>query len=165
LQALKLGGESIVQPVGLQLLQLALYRRETEVAWRTAKLLAERFSRRAGNRNNYAYLSLLLNRDAKEATQAAEKAVKIGPKNPAFQSTLALARLRANRWEEALELMGRRDVAGLTPGERAIKAAIFLGLDRKPDAVSMAQGLRSEMMLPEEWNLLGSLAVEAKSKP
>ena len=107
----------------------------------------------------------MLNRDAKEATQAAEKAVKIGPKNPAFQSTLALARLRANRWEEALELMGRRDVAGLTPGERAIKAAIFLGLERKPDAVSMAQGLRSEMMLPEEWNLLGSLAVEAKSKP
>ncbi len=165
LQALRSRGDSIGQSVGLQLLQLALHRRETEVAWRTAKLLAERFSRRAGNRNNYAYLSLLLNREVQTATLAAEEAIKIGPRNTAFLSTLALARLRAGRWAEARELMERRGEVGLTPGERATNAAIFLALGREADAVLASKGLRPEMMLPEEWNLLGSLAVEASPKP
>jgi len=165
LQALESGGEGIGQPVGLQLLQLALHRRETEVAWRTAKLLAERFSRRSGNQNNYAYLSLLLNREVPAATQAAEEAVKVGPRNTAFLSTLALARFRAGRLKEALELMERRGTNGLTPGERSAKAAIFLGLERKADAVSVVRGLRPEMMLPEEWSLLGEVAVGAPPTP
>ncbi|MFP6901177.1 MAG: hypothetical protein VCA36_09550 [Opitutales bacterium] len=158
LQALDAGGEGIVQPVGLQLLQLALHRRETEVAWRTAKLLAERAPRRAGNRNNYAYLSLLLNREVAAATLAAEEAVKVGPRNTAFLSTLALARFREGHLDEAREIMERRGELGLTPGEKATKAAIFLALDRKVDAAETARGLRAEMMLPEEWELLGELA-------
>ncbi|MGE4551085.1 MAG: hypothetical protein AAEJ57_06820, partial [Opitutales bacterium] len=162
LQALDAGGEDILQPVGLQLLQLALHRRETEVAWQTAKLLAERSPRRTGNRNNYAYLSLLLNREVPAATLDAEEAVKVGPRNTAFLSTLALARLRGGQLDEAREIMERRGELGLTPGEKATKVAILLALERKEDAVEAARGLRAEMMLPEEWKLLGEMAMEAK---
>jgi hypothetical protein len=165
LQALETGGESIDQSVGLQLLQLALYQRKTKIAWRTSKMLAERFTRRVGNRNNFAYLSLLLNREVEAANRIAEESLRIGPLNTAFLSTLALGRLRMGRWEEARELMERRGDLGLTPGERATKAAIFLALGRHADAISAAQGLRHDMMLPEEWALLEPMAAKLRPKP
>ncbi|MBL62250.1 MAG: hypothetical protein CMI30_02470 [Opitutae bacterium] len=159
LQALVAGGEEIGQSVGLQLLQMALHRRETEVAWRIAKFLTERYPRRNGNRNNYSYLALLLDRDVAQATDSAEKVVKLVPGNSAFLSTLALARLKAGRLEEAFELMKRRGNRGLTFGERSTKVAILVGLDREEEARKIAQGLRPEMMLPEEWSLLGDFVI------
>ena len=155
LRALESGGENIVQPIGLQLLQLALHRRETEVAWRTAKLLVEKSPRRLGNRNNYAYLSLLLNRGVEEASAAIEEAVKLAPLNSAFLGTMALARLREGRFDEALAVMERLGEQGLTPGEQATKVAILLAMGHQADAIAAARVLRSHMMLPEEWSLLG----------
>ena len=134
---------------------MALHRRETEVAWRIAKFLTERYPRRRGNRNNYAYLSLLLDRDVAQATESVEEVVKLVPRNTAFLSTLALARLKAGRLKDAIELMERRGDRGLTFGERSTKVAILVGLAREEEARKVAQGLRPEMMLPEEWSLLG----------
>jgi len=85
--------------------------------------------------------------------------VKLVPGNSAFLSTLALARLKAGRLEEAFELMKRRGNRGLTFGERSTKVAILVGLDREEEARKIAQGLRPEMMLPEEWSLLGDFVI------
>ena len=106
-----------------------------------------------------------MNREVEAAIKVSEEALKMAPSNTAFLSTLALARLRADRWEEARELMERRGELGLTPGERATKASIFLALERKEDAALAAQGLQPHMMLPEEWNLLGSITDEVTPKP
>ena len=73
-------------------------------------------------------------RRRRAATRAAEEAVQVGPRNTAFLSTLALARLRGGELEEALALMVRRGDGGLTPGEKATKAAILLALNREDDA-------------------------------
>ena len=71
---------------------------------------------------------------------------------------------RHERVQEALALMARRGDGGLTPGEKATKAAILLALNREDDAADAAQGLRSEMMLPEEWELLeGVIGKELKN--
>jgi hypothetical protein len=35
----------------------------------------------------------------------------------------------------------------------------LVGLDREEEARKIAQGLRPEMMLPEEWSLLGDFVI------
>jgi len=137
-----------------QFLQISLTARRTKLAREITSSLLNRFPHKFGNANNYCYLSLLLGIDVEKMEIEAERIANLFPRNPSFLSTLALAKLKVGKTEEALNAMRARGPNSLISGERALLAVILKKFGSSDRAKELALGLQEQRMLPEEWALL-----------
>ena len=137
-----------------QLLQLALNARDTSLALRTARVLHSRNPNRWGIRNNLTWLALLSGENPVPLEKEAHRIVDAVPDNPNFLSTLALAKLLAEKPNEAIRAMRDRRGARLLPGEKALLAAALFAQGNEEEARKCTKDLSAIRMLPEEWALL-----------
>ena len=120
-----------------------------------AEQVEKRFPSQFAARNNLAYLKLLLKRDVEETTREVEELTREGPPLPTFRATLALARLRVGKAEEAL--------AAITEGgtlvyrddaDKAVCVAVLRANEKGDTAMELAKSVRIDRLLPEEVALL-----------
>lgn len=103
-------------------------------------------------RNDAAYLDLLLQENLKAATATAEQLVREQPEVLAYRTTLALARLRAERVEEARKVYVGVEVEWdeAPPRSQAIRAAVLAATG----AANVPAIPDTLLLLPEERDLL-----------
>jgi len=145
-----------------QFLQLSLLQRDTKQAHEISKGLLRRFPYKFGNANNYCYLTLLLGGKDIEMENEAERIISSFPGNPTFLSTLALAKLKNGKYQEAYKAMERRRSERFLPGERALLAAILSQVEKREEALRISKSLSEQRMLPEEWEMLHDFDLIAK---
>jgi len=95
----------------------------------------------------------------KEIEQLAQRLVEQNPRSLPHRTLLALARLRQNRAEEALDVYANIQVApnALTPSALAVHAAVLAANGRADDAKAEAAQIKVDNLLPEEKALIQNL--------
>jgi tetratricopeptide (TPR) repeat protein len=107
-------------------------------------------------RNDWAYLSLLLNADVDTAFLVAQKLEGQHPELLAFRSTLALAYLRKNDPAAALKVYDgfALDWTGASPSWRLVHAVVEAANGNKAAAQAEADNINRTLLRPEEQALL-----------
>jgi tetratricopeptide (TPR) repeat protein len=102
-------------------------------------------------RNDFAFLSLLLEKDTDRAMMTAHELYKKYPSNPAYVSTYAFALYRAGRFPEALSVLEALPVAELEKPAIATYYGVILSANRQGEKARKYLDLGSQApLLPEE---------------
>lgn len=111
------------------------------------------------NRNNVAYLNLLLNQSVDESVAEAADLVRRRPEVTGFKTTLALGYLRQGKPQEAHAVLTGIDVdwESQTGSNRAIYAAVLNAVGQREEAVSLASTIREGSVFAPEWELVAPL--------
>ncbi|MBV9463354.1 MAG: hypothetical protein JO317_03910 [Verrucomicrobiae bacterium] len=109
-------------------------------------------------RNDYAYLTLLLNPANLDARQKAEQNYRANPRLPAFAATYALSELRQGRPSTAVTAMRAVPADEITaPGWQAVFAASLKGNGDKAEAAKWAHLIDTSHLKPEERALVADM--------
>jgi tetratricopeptide (TPR) repeat protein len=110
-------------------------------------------------RNDYAYLNLLLKKEAAQSMNIALELMAQNPLSLPHRTTLALAYLRVNQPEAALRVYNGLEVQWeKSPGSsRAVYAAVLAANGDKEKARDQIASLRFDTLRPEERELIKSL--------
>jgi len=146
---------STARPAYMELLGMAFSSETPEVRKILGEMLA-RWPKDTAIQNDYAYYSILLNEDVEQNRDAAIQLVNQFPSFLSHRSTLALAFLRLQKPDAALDVYKGLDVKWeLSPVRfRAIYAAVLMANDRKEEAAHMLTGVRTDSLRPEEQVLI-----------
>jgi Flp pilus assembly protein TadD len=110
-------------------------------------------------KNNYAFLSLLLDGGSDHALRLAEEASESNPKVPEWAATYAYALHLAGRDADARKVMANLDPAALyRPGVALYYAIVLAGNGDNAKARESLARLNPSGMLPEEQKLAAALA-------
>lgn len=114
------------------------------------------------NANNYAYTSLLLDANLRQAYQIAASNAEAEPKNSYFASTEALALYKQGKPAEALALMGSLGPADSVMPERLLYRAVFSAATGDASgAQALIEGLQPGRFLPEERDMMAKATMLA----
>jgi hypothetical protein len=103
------------------------------------------------NSNNYAYTSMLLDDNLRQAFEIAASNYAAEPRNSYFASTEALALFKQGKSAEALALIGTLGPADGSLPERMLYRAVFSAANGDAEgARALIEGLKAGRFLPEE---------------
>jgi Flp pilus assembly protein TadD len=144
----------------IQRLQI-IYQQEQNTAglFRIAKVQLNESPQNSAFRNNYAFLALLLNLDDNKATQLAEENATKLSDQPRIVATLAFARLRQGRTEEARRVLEQLGDSVLKEPDIALyyAEALNAGPDKEKARQYAEIALGSQNLLPEEREMAGRI--------
>jgi tetratricopeptide (TPR) repeat protein len=103
-------------------------------------------------RNDWAYLSLLLNQNVEKATQTAQSLVRDHPQFLAYRSTLALACLRHNDPQAAAQAYAALQVdwEGCPASWKMIYATVLAAQGKQTEGLTFVHDVRAEQLRPAE---------------
>jgi tetratricopeptide (TPR) repeat protein len=109
-------------------------------------------------KNDWAYLSLLMNTDVDEALGTAQSLVQANPQMLAYRTTLALGYLRKNDAAGAAKVYEGLQIDWTTasPSAKLTYAAVLAANGNKDQAATVVRTLNRSQMRAEEWALLDS---------
>jgi hypothetical protein len=140
----------------LELLQIASAE-STAAALDILAEMRQRWPHDIAVRNDHAYFSLLLGREARQARAAAKSLVDEAPWNLAHRTTLALAHLREGNPSDALEAYRGIDLDWRRQpvAHRLIYALVLRENGRAAEAAALLENLPASALRPEERALAG----------
>ena len=140
----------------LALIQIVAQHGTTAQLRDTVLAMVNAVPKAAEPRNDWAYLSLLLNTDVDTAFAVAQGLETAHPELLAFRSTLALAYLRKNDPANALKVYQdfKVDWSTASPSWRMVHAVVESAGGNKAAAQSDAENINRTLLRPEEVTLL-----------
>lgn len=123
------------------------------------RLMMERFPEETAARNDYAYLTLLLNENVEATRQIAEQLFRANPNLLAHRATLALAYLRIQQPQNAKALLAGLNIkwSEVLPGWQCVYAATLASNGDVEGARQLARQIPTKNLKPEERFLIQGL--------
>jgi len=147
----------------LTLLRLAESEKNTREIRGALEQILRLFPQDKAAANDLAYMNLLLGEKIPESTALAFEQQGKDPLLMSYRVTAALALLRTGRAERALRLYDDLEpgqLAELRPRWKAVYAAVLKASGNPARAMEIAKSIRTDLLLPEEKDLLKGLGVE-----
>lgn len=154
-RSLTMGNPTIAEEAYRKLLEMASANGTSAIRKILGEMLV-RWPKNTAVQNDYAYFSILLNEDVEQNRDLAIQLVNQFPSYLSHRSTLALAFLRLNKPDSALDIYKGLDVKWeLAPTRfRAVYVAVLLANGKKEEALNMMTGIRLDSLQPEEQQLI-----------
>lgn len=138
------------------LLKFARGRGETAGLFKVLSEMHERWPNDPAISNDYAYLSLLLNKNINTSLEIAKSLVEQSPASLPHRTTLALAYLRKGSFASALKVYDNLDIAWekMDKSMYAVYAAVLAQNFKEQEARKIMATLKLDTLRPEERALL-----------